>query len=750
MIRILFIFWVLFYVSGFGQNNTPTYTWRMHLPYNSVYHVEEVEGKLFVQGEVGIYTFDLTSGEVETLTKVDGFSESEVACLDYSKEYKTVVVVYSSGNIDLIKGNTIINLPGISRSSIVGLKNMNEVKIYDHLAYISTSFGVVVVDIDREEIIDDYQNLGEGGASLEISSVCLFKGNLYLGTSEGLKYAPANDPNVNLKNFSSWSTNLQYDSSYLLQNFDDKMYFVNDSLLFQFDGVTYSLADGGVKYAYNSLDSVYEELIVCRTEGIATINKNEAITELNNPFMKYATKDFEGNLWFGGFYRGLIKLNNSNQYSYLTPPGPFDVNSYDMDGVGTQMYVTSGGHTGAFGPTFNDRGYFVYEDGNWRNSEKDDPIAQDNVDLTNLFISKNQQDIWIGSFGTGLLHLQNGKGVAVYNESNSLIKPAPGGSDVAFGMSEDSKGNLWVANYETDRPLVVRRPDGSWEDFSVGTKRLGEMIVDESDQVWSLAPRTSSIGIHVFKENENGGIERRQLGTTKLQGNLPNNTVNALALDKDNQIWIGTESGIAVFYNPSLVFDDTRRDISDAQQIIIDDGNDVGFLLGNEVVNDIKVDGANRKWIATNNGAWLIEEDGSEVITHFTINNSPLPCNEVVCVGIVPKTGEVFFGTTCGIASFRGDATEANDLHSNTLVFPNPVHPDYDGPVTINGLPQNATVKIADVAGRVVYEMVADGGTATWDGRNFNGERPATGIYLIFTANEDDEDSLVSKLLIVR
>jgi hypothetical protein len=110
----------------------------------------------------------------------------------------------------------------------------------------------------------------------------------------------------------------------------------------------------------------------------------------------------------------------------------------------------------------------------------------------------------------------------------------------------------------------------------------------------------------------------------------------------------------------------------------------------------------------------------------------------------------VFFGTTNGIASFRSDATEATDLHDNTLVFPNPVHPDYEGPITITGLPEDATVKIADVAGRVVYELVAVGGTAVWNGLNFDGQKPQTGVYLIFSANKEDEDSLVSKLLIVR
>jgi hypothetical protein len=118
-------------------------------------------------------------------------------------------------------------------------------------------------------------------------------------------------------------------------------------------------------------------------------------------------------------------------------------------------------------------------------------------------------------------------------------------------------------------------------------------------------------------------------------------------------------------------------------------------------------------------------------------------------VGINGKTGEVFFGTEKGIISYRSDATEGGDKHGKVTVFPNPVRETYSGPITINGLPENATVKITDVAGRMVYEMIAEGGTAVWHGRGFNGKRPSTGIYLIFTANDADEDALVSKLLIV-
>lgn len=726
--------------SVIAQNNTPIYSWRMHLPYNSVVDIIDLEDRLLVQSDIGVYTFDLKSGEITLLTKVDGLSETAVTNIGYSKNSNTIVLTYDNGDIDLIKDNTIINIPAIKRASIVGAKEIHELKIYANIAYLATSFGVVVLDLEKEEVVDDYQNLGSGGASLSIYSIALLNNNLYIGTTEGIKRAPNNDSEINLKNFESWETVGQYDSAVNLISYSGSVYFTHDDNLVQYSGGVFSILETQVDY--RSVSSSQGKLLVCRAKGIMQIDANGQ-TELGETVSRRAIYDNQGNLWFGGFYTGLIKKDAANNYSYVSQQGPYGASSYDMLGDGNKMWVTSGGHTSAFSPSYISTGVYTYEDGLWTNLKLTDTGVAGMLDLTNLYI--DELETYIGSFGSGLLQLESGKTKIRYTPENSMLKEAVSGRAVALGMVKDSKGNLWVSNYDTNRPLLVRRPNGTWEDFNVGVKRLGEMIVDDYDQVWIIVPRNSSAGILVVREEEDQ-FESILLNTTS--GGLPNNNVKALAKDKDGEIWIGTETGIAVVYNPSLVFD--RDPNGDAQQIIIDDGNDIGFLLGNEVVNDIKIDGGNRKWIATNNGVWLVKEDGSAVISHLTSETTPLPNNNVNCVGIVPNTGEVFFGTNSGIASFRSDATEANQNHGNTLVFPNPVDKGYEGPITISGLPEDATVKIVDVAGRVVYELIANGGTAVWDGRNFSGQLPQTGVYLIFSGNKENDDTLVSKLLIVR
>ena len=148
-------------------------------------------------------------------------------------------------------------------------------------------------------------------------------------------------------------------------------------------------------------------------------------------------------------------------------------------------------------------------------------------------------------------------------------------------------------------------------------------------------------------------------------------------------------------------------------------------------------------------GAFLQSSDGSEQLLHFTKENSPLPSNNIQHIGIHPNTGEVFFATDKGMVSYRGDATEPKSKFGKVYAFPNPVRPNYNGLITITGLVDNTLVKITDVSGNLVYETKSLGGQANWDGKNINGRRVSTGVYLFFCDDEVGEQSAVGKILFV-
>ncbi|MCD6354718.1 MAG: T9SS type A sorting domain-containing protein, partial [Prolixibacteraceae bacterium] len=164
----------------------------------------------------------------------------------------------------------------------------------------------------------------------------------------------------------------------------------------------------------------------------------------------------------------------------------------------------------------------------------------------------------------------------------------------------------------------------------------------------------------------------------------------------------------------------------------------------------IAVDGANRKWIGTkNSGIYLISETGEAEILHFTHENSPLLSNNITSISLNSESGEVFIGTEEGLISYMGDAIGGKDEYSNVYVYPNPVRETYDGPVTVTGLIKNTNVKIIDISGNLVFETTSLGGQAIWDGRNLNGNRVKTGVYLVLCNNKNGEKTHITKLLFI-
>ena len=99
--------------------------------------------------------------------------------------------------------------------------------------------------------------------------------------------------------------------------------------------------------------------------------------------------------------------------------------------------------------------------------------------------------------------------------------------------------------------------------------------------------------------------------------------------------------------------------------------------------------------------------------------------------------------------SFRSTATPGGDTFGDVYAFPNPVKPDYEGYIAIKGLVSNARVRITDVNGVAVYSTVAEGGQAIWDGKNFDGQKARTGVYLVYAANADGTEKVVTKILFI-
>jgi ligand-binding sensor domain-containing protein len=322
------------------------------------------------------------------------------------------------------------------------------------------------------------------------------------------------------------------------------------------------------------------------------------------------------------------------------------------------------------------------------------------------------------------------------------------------GLTFDTDGNLWVVTAHNNSCLSMKKGD-EWTGFTipaVNENDLGQIMVTSIGQKW-IQMRYGNMNINsllVFTDNgtpTDPSDDRSQLLNSSVgSGNIPGTTVYAMAEDKNGEIWIGTENGVAVFYSPENIF--TGQNF-DCQRILVQQGSYVQYLLESETVTAIAVDGANQKWIGTDRGGvYCFSEDGTKQKYHFTAEDSPLLSDRIICLAL-NKEGDVFFGTDKGVISFRGPATPGGDTNENVYAFPNPVKSDFSGFIAIKGLVANAQVRITDVNGALVYSTHAQGGQAIWDGNNFDGRKAHTGVYLVYVSNDSGTEKVVTKILII-
>jgi sugar lactone lactonase YvrE len=372
-------------------------------------------------------------------------------------------------------------------------------------------------------------------------------------------------------------------------------------------------------------------------------------------------------------------------------------------------------------------------------------------DVIALAMSTTDLSIWGGSFGGGLFHLHNDNSIQVFKQNSPLRSPPsqPGIYNVS-GLTFDNQNNLWVANYGSAQQLHVLKADGNWRSFSIpftlNENAVAQIVVDDLNQKWIISPKGN--GLICFSDGntiDNPGDDHWRLFKMGIgNGNLPDNNVLSILKDKNGFIWVGTTNGIAIIPCVNEVFSNTS---CEAVIPVVQSGGFNNFLFHDEQVQCMAVDGADRKWIGTKNGTWLISSDGEQTLYHFTDDGSPLLSNDVKKISIDGSSGEVFFSTSKGISSFRSTATEGNATNTNVLVYPNPVPPGYTGQVAIRGLVNNAIVKITELDGRLVFQSRALGGQAIWNGRDYRGNRVASGIYLVLVTDDNRKENLATKIV---
>lgn len=732
-------------------------TWTSHLAYQNGQLVSASGNKIFCSGVNSLAYFDKDDNSKNKLTLEDNLSGLNVSALNYDPATQQTIVAYKNGGIDFINDDLQLrSLNDIRRSnSVVSSKAINNITVFGDFAYLATDFGIVVVNIPRFEVKESYRNISQTGNEISIKKVVIDPINrrIFNQNAEGISYA--NLEGSNLLNFSSWT--YIRDSTGALQNSLDDIEF--------FDGQLFAIKARDAIYKYNFEDKEFTRTnfnVLNSNVNSFRASQNKLVTSYFNEILVYnpdgsdaviassvpkndAVLDNKGHVWAASSRLGLISnYQNDINLSYA-PNSPLldDIFSfYSHDDV---TLALTGGYNGSFAPGFSQNGFSTHQKGVWESYISANTNTFRFFDPVDAVYDRRFDRYFIASYVSGLIVWNGGDDFFKLTAEDSVGIPFHT-IDVQTRITSvdfDADGFLWVSNHLTEGNPPLHRlntsnntwisysPDSPEADFTLDFK------IDNLDNKWLLCQGSSIVVYNEKTRNE------KKLNSQAGKGALPSTGLNAIEVDRTGQIWVGTDKGVAVFADPENVF---TNDFYEASLPIVDRRP----LLQDEQVNAVAIDGANRKWFGTTNGAFLFDENGTESIVTFTTQNSPLPSNNILAISINEQTGDVYFGTENGIATFKGDATQPSPNFGNAKIFPNPVNPAFDGLVTISGLKENSIIKITDISGAMIFETSSNGGTATWNARTLDGKTAETGVYLVYSADPEFEESFIGKIAVVK
>lgn len=734
--------------------------WRSYLPYGKVKAIATDGNTLFVATQQAFYTYDRAKDELTAYSKVEGMSDVGMAWIGYDGTTGYSILAYNNGNIDLFKNNSFFNLPDLKIKSVTGSKTINNIFTDNGFAYLSTDIGIVVINLDKKEVKETY-SFTKNSVQIPIKGFLATTDSFYAATGSGLYSISRNS--VNIQSFANWRV---LDST---RNFVSIASYQNNILATTSDSV-FSITNGLLSNVYVSKDSAGIRQLNTAPNGIWIVGNNFkkfngsgkkldasfAITDsfITTGYASMVTELADG-VWTADEVNGLRRrpLDASVDYYGPRPQGPNSSATWDIFVKNGELLVAHGGYDQFYRFEENRDGFSQYKDGKWKIYAAGGyaPFGDSMKDFVKIFETPDGT-IYAGSTQSGLFILRPDGSYEIDN-NNSKIQDsytAPGHSRVS-GFALDQDNNLWITLFGTEHELALKTSNDQWYKFTVPISRSYQfaaenIIIDDYNQKWWGAPGNNGGGVIIYNDNNTptdlSDDSYGHMVSGSGAGNLPDNNVYSLAKDKNGAIWIGTGNGIAIVNCPG----DAIAGTCDAEQRIVQYDQFAGYLFQNEVVRAIAVDGANRKWIGTNNGVWLISADANQIVSRFTVDNSPLPSNVIQKITIDQSTGDVYIGTDQGMVSYRGTATEGGNENVNVTVFPNPVPSGYTGTIAIKGLVENADVRITDISGQLVYRTKALGGQAVWNGVDYKGHRPQSGIYLVFITNKDGSQTHVGKI----
>ncbi|MDE6493748.1 MAG: hypothetical protein K2L50_04110 [Bacteroidales bacterium] len=749
--------------------------WRMHVAPTEILQMAQRGAEVFGVMEKELVYVDTRDNVLYEMNRTHGLSGVGISSVAYNETQDVLVVGYGDGLIDLVSGyNEVFSIADIRDKNLGVGKNIYRIVTEGRYAYLATQFGLVVVDVRKEEIKETYF-IGENNTYVPVYTVALDKDYIYAATSEGLKYASRNAANLN--DYAAWHR----DSLFAGKQISYCVSAWGDIVLYD-EGTLYRGGAGGWQ-VLKVLDSAQtltalggdEARLMMAVQNTATGLSTAEIWDAGQqpvfsiPETPYGITallfESPGYLWLGLNIGRMQRFDMEGKWTSYMVRGPASNNCFSISSTGKGVTMAGGGYNAFFAPASFAFAVSLFENEyeGWR------AYTSGNVEAAGLpssvrSVTQVVEDpfqpghLFAASSISGLVEIGVDGKWTLYDATNSALQNdyIYGSTCRVYDLAFDAEGNLWMLNaIASQSGLVCRKRNGEWlsYDFRVAgnavDSRPKALMVDYWKQKWVIFDNQK---LAVFKTD---GTSIQGLQVNLNQGNTLNtNNVFCLVEDDLGHVWMGTDRGVKVIDQHARMFENPSGTTSSVNTKTIRVPTD-GFLielLNTDQVRAIAVDGANRKWLGTaSGGVYLVSSDGMEEICHFTKENSPLPSDIITALAVDDRTGEVFIGTDGGLISYRGTATRTEgNPRKEARAFPNPVRPGYEGLINVKGLPQNAIVKITDTRGGLIYQGRATGGQLSWNGYGMNGKRPSSGVLFVFACQEDGSQTLACKIFYIR
>lgn len=759
--------WANTYIDTSEDNWTygNMHQWRAHSAYAQINSIAVTKDKVYGLSNHSLFSVDKQSEELSYYSRMTGLNAAVISTIGYNPTLNLLLVCYENGQLDVIDAkDEIENIPDLYLKQSNFSKSVNSIHMHGNTAYLAMEFGIIVLDMKRGEVKDTYI-IGANASEVSVKHIAIMGDSIYAVSAELLYAAALSDP---LSDYAYWHPQPLPNGKEAtdLCTHNQQLYLVRDAVLWSRNAGQWRKV--ATPYTVKGICPVGDELFILPNNQAGYALASDL--SLQEPALGIITDiQPDGNdRWLASLTRGLIR--HSDHQTFM-PDGPINNIAYRMRFFGDRLYIVPGGRWATQNNTPGDIMY--YENGSWVNishAQLNAATGTTILDLMNVAQDPHDPDhYFVTSYGLGMLEMHDTTVVKLHNHTNSKLQSAAPNNPLRAGFyvrtdgaMYDDQGNLWILNTDDVKNIHIITPNQQWVSYNLVYNNdvlllytPGEIMVDRRNTQWKWIPLCRiNTGLVLLKDNgtpANPNDDQVYYHSEWYdQNGKPVNPegIYSMTQDHDNTIWVGTNAGL--FLLPASV-DFTSS--NQCKRIIIarNDGTQLGdYLLENEQINHIVVDGANRKWIATaTSGVFLLSPNGEETIEHFTAENSPLPSDNVLSIAIQESTGEVFFGTSQGLVSYMSDAIEPAEDFAELYAYPNPVYPNYKGVVVIKGLMNNTAVRIVDANGNLVATIQGNGGEAIWNLTNAHGTRVASGIYTALCNTQDGAAHSSVKIMVM-